>query len=294
VTTESERATRISFVRNAGGTSTTYGHVLLVRPSASPTTNFEAVTDTHADGLVWYGNRLFVANGGELQVYDMRHLWRMTTIAEKVGVTDGKTSSARGHQWAMPMIGSYALSGKGVGPECAPGTGRLCLSSLSLDRSTHPHALVSSEHVTYKSSSEPSNIRGRVVRWPLNADTALPKADDGAGIGDTTASAAYTSPVWAMQGAATDGIYYYMSGACPTSWKDPDDGDPTTPIPTPDKTDAYSCIHRAKAGEAPVALTKSPRLTQNLSYAPNSGRLWGLNESLYGSGDRSVFSLKVR
>ncbi|MEU0162347.1 hypothetical protein ABZ154_26930 [Streptomyces sp. NPDC006261] len=289
---ETESLARISIVKNAGSTSTTYGHVLLVRPDPSPTTNFSAVDNTHADGMVWYGNRLFIANGGELQVYDMRHLWRMTTIAAKIGVTDGKTSSARWHQWAMPMIGSYRIPGAGAARDCAPGTGRLCLSTLSLDRSTYPDSLISAEHVSYGASAPSKGDppqrgnRGRVVRWPLNADVALPKADDGTGIGNVTATAAYTSPVWAMQGAATDGTYFYMSGACPPSWSE---------HPNPGSTEAYSCIHRAKAGEAPVALSKSPRLTQNLSYAPNSGRLWGLNESLYGpDGDRSVFSLKVR
>ncbi len=279
---DKDQFARISIVKNTGGTAPTYGHVLLVKPNASGT-NFEAVTETHADGMVWYGNRLFVANGGELQVYDMRHLWRMTNIDGKVGTTDGKTSSARWHQWAMPMIGRYFIDGTPAGRTCAPGGSKLCLSSLSLDRSKYPDALVSSEHVTYKTSKE-QGTRGRVVRWPLNAEVALPKADNGAGIGDTTASAAYKSPVWAQQGAATDGTYYYMSGACPDSWPD-EDGSP------PESNRAFSCIHRAKPGEAPVALTKTPRLTQNLSYAPNSGRLWGLNESL--QGDRSIFSLKV-
>jgi hypothetical protein len=38
-------------------------------------------------------------------------------------------------------------------------------------------------------------------------------------------------------------------------------------------------------------LTHAPPLTQNLSYAPSSGRLWGLNERINTSvGKRVVFS----
>ncbi|MFF1379705.1 hypothetical protein [Streptomyces sp. NPDC058308] len=282
---------RITLAKNLGGTAPSYGHVLLVVPSVAGTSGtFTPVENTHADGMVWYGNRLFVANGGELQVYDMRHLWKMTSLAENVGVDDGK-SSARWHQWAMPMIGRYDIEGANEGSGCTPGTGtEICLSSLSLDRSSYPDALVSSEHVTYATSA--TGVRGRVARWPLNADVALPKADDGSGIGTTTASAAYTSPVWAAQGTATDGTYYYSSGACPTGWWQ--DGEPPVKDPA-----AFNCIHRAKPNEAPHVLTRSPRLTQNLSYAPKSGRLWGTNESMYvapgqqRTGDRVVFSIKL-
>ncbi|MFD3907774.1 hypothetical protein ACFXOQ_11055 [Streptomyces californicus] len=285
---------RVSIADNLGGTAPSYGHVLLVVPSGTGTSGtFTPVKNTHADGMVWYGNRLFVANGGELQVYDMRHLWRVTNLSGEIGVdATNKTSSARWHQWAMPMIGRYDIPGANTGGGCTPGQGtEICLSSLSLDRSSYPDALVSAEHVSWLASVK--GARGRVARWPLNADVALPKADDGSGIGTTTASAAYTSPVWAIQGIATDGTYYYTSGTCPDSWWVP--GGPPVQDPA-----SYNCIHRGKANEAPHVLTRSPRLTQNLSYAPNSGRLWGTNESMYlapgetqRTGDRVVFSVKL-
>ncbi|MFV0137961.1 hypothetical protein ACLGIH_33085 [Streptomyces sp. HMX87] len=62
---------RVSLVKN-DNTAVTYGHVLLVTPTAGG--SFEPTRDIHVDGMVWYGNRLFVANGSELQVYDMRAL----------------------------------------------------------------------------------------------------------------------------------------------------------------------------------------------------------------------------
>lgn len=285
---------RVSIANNRGGTAPSYGHVLLVAPSGTGTSaTFAPVTNTHADGMVWYGDRLFVANGGELQVYDMRHLWKVTSISGEIGVdTQNKTSSARWHQWAMPMIGRYDIDGGPTGPQCTPSRGtEICLSALSLDRSSSPHALVSGEHVSYAASQ--AGARGRVARWPLNSDTALPRADEGTGIGTTTASAAYASPVWAAQGVATDGTYYYTSGACPSVQAQP--GEPPVSDPA-----AYNCIYRGRANEPLQVLTRSPRLTQNLSYAPRSRRLWGTNESIYiapgqsqRTGDRVVFSIRV-
>ncbi|MER5466341.1 RICIN domain-containing protein [Streptomyces sp. NPDC002668] len=58
-----------------------------------------------------------------------------------------------------------------------------------------------------------------------------------------------------------------------------------------DPLDGYSCIYRAKPGTAGTVLTRSPSLTQNLSYSPSSGRLWGLNEL---AGRRVVFSLNPK
>ncbi|WP_229869337.1 hypothetical protein [Streptomyces inusitatus] len=267
---------RVSFVKNTGS-STAYGHVLLVEPTLDG--SFTAVTRTHTDGMVWYGNRLFVANGGELQVYDMRHIWRMGSSSERVGVANG-VSSARWHAWAMPMIGRYWTGDRQNPRGCQAATGSwVCLGSLSLDR-TGKDVLVSGEY-----RSPAAGAGGRVIRWPLNSSTALPESGSGAGIATSTAEEGYTTPVWAMQGVATDGTYYYMSGQCPPGWN----GD----VP-PDHEDAFSCIHRARKEEAPHVFTMAPRMTQNLSYSRFSGRLWGLNEKINtAEGDRVVFSIDV-
>jgi hypothetical protein len=118
----------------------------------------------------------------------------------------------------------------------------------------------------------------------LNAGVALPMAKDGSEIGTAEAVRAYTTPVWSMQGVATDGERFYMSGQCPEGWND---------VPA-DHNLAYSCIHHAKPGEAPHVLTMAPRMTQNLSWAPQWGRLWGLNERIdISNGDRVIFSIDV-
>lgn len=86
----------------------------------------------------------------------------------------------------------------------------------------------------------------------------------------------YTTPVFNVQGTATDGTNFYMSGDCPTSWPK-----------------GFSCVHVAAPEQAPRVLTQSAWLTQGLSWDPNAKRLWGLNEALEDSAGphRVVFSL---
>ncbi|WP_052311662.1 MULTISPECIES: RICIN domain-containing protein [unclassified Actinoplanes] len=254
-----------------------YGHVALVEPAAGGT--FKPLTfRTHADGIAWYGDRLFVANGAELQIYDLTHLWRMTdTAGDGTGLTAGR-SSARGHLWALPLVARYSTVGtaqvdtessafdKDNPRACGPAVANyLCLSSLSLDRAGVTPALVSAENRT-----KPG---GRVVRWPL---TAL-----GAGTPSTVASEpeGYISPVGGIQGTATDGTSYYMSGTCPLSY--------------PSADTLYACIFVAAPGETPRVLTQAPRLTEGLSWDPRAKRLWGTNEAVPSAGHalRVVFSL---
>lgn len=137
----------------------------------------------------------------------------------------------------------------------------LCLSSLSVDRSTS--SLISVESVGKADS--------RIVRWPL--------AELGAGLPTQVKSApeGYITSVWQVQGAATDGKNFYISGECPTSWPS-----------------GYSCVHVAAKNEATRVITQAPALTESLSWDPNAGRLWGLNEALEDATvgpKRVVFSI---
>ncbi|MFB7912483.1 hypothetical protein [Streptomyces sp. NPDC056061] len=66
---------------------------------------------------------------------------------------------------------------------------------------------------------------------------------------------------------ATDGTWFCMARECPTSR-----------VSDPTATGASSCIHRARPKDAPSVVTRSPSLTQNLTYSFASGRLRGLDE----------------
>ncbi|WP_395297431.1 hypothetical protein ACF9IK_31300 [Kitasatospora hibisci] len=257
---------RISVVDNSTGGAPIYNNVLLVDPYGSGTSaNFKASAG-HADGITWYGNKLFLATGHVIQVYDLRHLWKLGAHTDQVGVT-GSTASAAYHNYALPMIGSYS-NGSGDCTATAP-----CPTSLSPDRNG-TDSLVTSQFMLHGG--------GPVVRWPLNAADALLETNGPNNYtGAVTANAAYRVPIWKVQGAATDGTYYYFSGLCP-EFAD-------SKIENSD--DPY-CIHRAKPGEAPHVLTRAPRLTQNLSWSPSAGRLWGINERLnYSDPSRMVFSI---
>ena len=268
-----DRFGRVTIAESTGG-RVTYGHVMLVQPTGNDSSgNFIPVTNVHADGIVWYGNKLFVANGGELLVFDMQYLWKMsTTSREETGIRAG-ASSARWHQWALPLVARYHTGERSTNPRaCAGGSGPICLGSLSLDRSTTPPALVSGEYRSHAAGGG-----GRIARWPLSDRYDLPRADNGDAVNTTSAVAGYSTPVFQMQGVATDGTWYYMAGECPASW-----------VADPTARGAYSCVHRAQPGAAPSVLTRAPSLTQNLSYSRASGRLWGLNE---WTGHRVVFSI---
>ncbi|MFF9243487.1 hypothetical protein ACF1AY_10695 [Streptomyces sp. NPDC014776] len=260
---------RVSLV-NAEGGQIRYNHLLLVRPivGADGKGSFTGVS-SHADGVVWYGNKVFVANGRYLQVYDLRHIWQVNSSTKDVGIT-GSTSSARWSAYALPMIGEYVTTSDGgacsVPADADDPKDRPCLNSLSLDR-TGQDGLVSAEY-------KPGAAGGRVIRWALDADTALPYGH---------ATVAYSSPIWAMQGAATDGTDWYLAGDCPTGVGG-GSGDPSGA--------PYSCIHKTQADAAPHVLTTAPVYTQNLGYAPSTGRIWGLNERINSTdGVRVVFSI---
>ncbi|MFE1909095.1 RICIN domain-containing protein [Streptomyces gardneri] len=267
---------RVTITESTGG-QVKYGHIALVEPVNG---NFKPLEYTsHSDGVAWYGNRLFVANGAELQVFDLTRMWRMNdTTSALTRLNAGKTS-ARFHLWAMPLVARYSTistaavdnastawlnnSPRACGPSL---NNELCLSSLSVDRSGATPALVSVENR--------KGAGARIVRWPLSAL--------GTGLPTTVASetTGYSSPVWGIQGTATDGTNYYMSGTCPTYW--------------PGGTELYSCIHVAKPGEAPHVLTQAPQLTQGLSWDPLAKRLWGANEALVDSSGprRVVFNIE--
>ncbi|OLZ71529.1 hypothetical protein AV521_11390 [Streptomyces sp. IMTB 2501] len=268
---------RISILESTG-TDWSYGHVLLVKPTGSRANpNFTSVNDVHADGMVWYGNRLFVANGGELQIYDLNHLWMVNSISKESGISGG-TSSAEYHQWALPMVARYSNRTKAEQDNAKPKersnmycTGPIaCLSSLSLDRSVSPPRLVSGRHGDADRTTPVD-----VIRWPIE------DLGEG-GTSPVTATAAYQAPVHGLQGVATDGTYYYMSAMCETDYMG---------VTNPTDPDAYSCIWRAKPNGTVSILTRDSPLTQNLSYSFSSGRLWGMNER---TGKRVVFSLLPR
>ncbi|HZE41189.1 MAG TPA: hypothetical protein VE172_20510 [Stackebrandtia sp.] len=244
-----------------------YHHLLLVQPTADG--NFTGVDNVHADGLMWFGDRLFVATGGRLQVFSTEHIWQTGTSGDdagKVGLV-GDGAYARWHGWAMPMIAEYR-TGWGAGgswKSCASVEGDdPCMNSISLapDRTS----FVTAEYY------QPGAAGGRVIRWGIDAATGLPSGK---------ATEAFASPIWHQQGIATDGTYFYITGDCPGT-------------PPPDDPNNWVCVHRAAPDGEPHVFTQGPPLTQNLSYWPQTKQLWGINERINTTeGKRVVFNIHV-
>lgn len=243
-------SSRLSFVDTA---RLKYRHILLVEPvtGSDGRPNYRAAA-SHADGLVWYGTRLLVAQGNFLRVYDTRHIWRSSSDTGMGRQPNGSWGAA-GYAYAMPQIAWYRTAG---GWHCAPRTGtRPCFNSISLDHSGAP-SMVSAEYV-------PSH-GGRVLRWPLDPATGLPRAEGGS----THPTEGFRTPVWNVQGVVAHGGRYVMTGVCP-KWAGVKDG-----------IDHPSCLHRGVGGQSTSVWTEGPKNSQNLSYQPAGARLWFLGEQL--------------
>jgi hypothetical protein len=159
------KGSRVTFINADALVGAKYRHVLLVEPKAG---GGFGIVESHAGGIAWYGNYLYVAqtNGG-LRVFDLRHIVKVP--ADRKGET-------LTYQYLLPQVGMYLST--------TPG---LVFSYVSLDRSGKRPALVTGEF-------RQGEAGGRIVRWKLNGNTGLlgPKAK---------AKAAYTSPVGSVQGA---------------------------------------------------------------------------------------------
>ncbi|MGW6819495.1 RICIN domain-containing protein [Streptomyces sp. NPDC055005] len=270
-----EEYSRVTLTQ-AFNNSVSFGHIALVEPING---GFKPLTYlSHADGIAWYEDKLFVANGMELQVYDLRNLWRMSdTSSSATGLSGGK-SSARKHRWALPLVARYTTKndaqidtdpqpfGTGGHRACNPTLGPLCLSNLSVDRYTHQ--MISVEALDKGGA--------RIVNWNLPSLATSPESPRVVSSGKVL-----TSPVWGINGIARDGATgnYFMTGACPA-----------TGYPMGDTNDKYGCLHTARPGEAPRVISQTPKLPQGLSWDRRAQRLWGLNEAL--GGQRVVYSLE--
>jgi hypothetical protein len=273
---------RVTFVDVANGT---YRHVLLVEPD-STSARFHAV-QSHADGIMWYGNKLFLVSGGTrvVRVFDLTHFWQMSsTTSGTVGCTASSCSAAYSG-FALPEIGYYQFAdAAGCEPlrtndPSAPT--HPCFTSVSLDRSTTPDSLITTEY-------DDQGPQGRILRWPLDAATALLKPGPDSLVRPTQG---WTSPVFRMQGAAFTGSHAVIEGLCPNG--EP----PVSNMPVGPHNEAVyhgfakACLHKATIsadGTLDVHYwTTAPLNSENVSYWPASGELWLLNE-FRGSTDTYV------
>lgn len=119
----------------------------------------------HAGGLVWFGHFLYVsdAEGSSLRIFDINHIMEPNAEDETLFGCDqnGKCDAAK-YLFVLPQVGIYRSDSN-----CRP-----IFSSIALDPSSEPPAIVSSEFCTANGSCPNANA-GRVFHWPLDKVTGL-------------------------------------------------------------------------------------------------------------------------
>jgi hypothetical protein len=224
---------RLRFVNRSGSTPMYFDVALVVFSSSGAVTRRAG----HADGVAWYGDKLYIANGRVLDIVDLGDL-----TAYDLGP----------YHYVLPVRYTYVTSSS----PCVPATGSTpCLNGISFDRSRG--ALLTNEYYNADSSA------GRLVSWPLNLSTGRPTG---------AAGAAWTTPVWKMQGVTYAGGDFFISGLCPSSYNN-----------------SYrqpACVHKGGVGQATSVLTEVPDMTENLDWDASTGRIRGVNE--VAQSDRAV------
>ncbi|MGW0820180.1 hypothetical protein [Streptomyces sp. NPDC002845] len=254
---------RIAFIDADDPKRLAYRWVLLVIP-ADDGTDFAAVR-SRLSGMVWYQDKLIVTarsaaattdNDDALYVFDMNRVLRTDVNSDAIGkVGDGW--SAYGHEYVLPAIGSYRLTGGA----CAPGRTDAvpCLGSLSLDRTSTPHSLVAGE-----ASGSDGGDRARLWRYDLSTSpdrTGLLASDPG---NNVDADEAYETEATALRGVLSHGDDWYVDRA-------PDDRDRHGTLWRQDDSGAKAATCTADQYRACWG-----RHTRSLSYWPETGELWTL------------------
>ena len=186
---------RVAFIDTTNPGAPTYRWVYLVDPNSTGS-DFTAAK-THIGGMIWFGDKLIVNAVGNgtvaLRVFSMSHILQTTSGAADVGkVSDGW--AAYGYKYVMPQIGYYTYSSGACSMDSD--TGIPCFSSLSLDRSTSPDSLVTSEYFSDQTK------RGRLIRYSFGADFLLPHS--------ATPIEAYASGVGNQQGVLSFNNRWYV------------------------------------------------------------------------------------
>ncbi|EFL35710.1 secreted protein [Streptomyces viridochromogenes DSM 40736] len=186
-------------------------------------------------GMVWYQDKLLVTtregDRNALYVYDMDRIQRATVDSDAVGRVRGGWA-AHGYRYVLPAVGSYALPGGDDVPRPA---------AVSLDRSTAPDSLVTSEWV-----SADGDRHTRLWRYALSRDPARSGllATDSSGHADPVE--AYETKTADVRGVLSYGSGWYIDRAADrpdghgTLWRQDRDGARATECGTDETRQCWS------------------------------------------------------
>jgi len=195
---------RIAFVNANDLSSASFSLAYLVEPSG---TNSFVAAKAHMGGMAWFGDKVFVTGVGNtdraIRVFSTKHLLQMSSTASRIGRENG-AYAAYGYRYAMVQIGYYSYAGGTC--SMSSDTGVPCFSSLSLDRSTSPASLVTTEYF----SDQPKH--GRLYRFGLGSDYLLSTSS-----GRATSTQAFRSGVVNMQGVLSYGGRWWVAHSSGTA-----------------------------------------------------------------------------
>ncbi|SFW79585.1 hypothetical protein [Amycolatopsis australiensis] len=209
----------------------------------------------HVGGMAWYGDKIYVTAVGNtstaIRVFSTKHILQMTdTTSNAIGRTPGGYA-AYTYKYAMMQIGYYTYAGGTC--SMASDTGVPCFSSMSLDRTTSPASIVTTEYFSDQS------LHGRLYRYPTGTDYLLAAAS-----GTVAATEAVRSSVGNMQGVLShDGKWYVAHSSATTNgqlWKQTTTASTSATCGTPATTACWA-LH-------PEALT----------YDWSTGLVWSQSE----------------
>ncbi|HET8615553.1 MAG TPA: hypothetical protein VFL94_08525 [Actinomycetales bacterium] len=257
---------RISLVDRTDAAHPVYRHILLVVPYMSGTTpNFRRVVGVHAGGISWYGDYLYVTSsastapdgGGGLRVFDLRHIWHLSTAKTTVGLDADGSYYAGSYEYAVPQVLAYT----------APSSQAGMFDSIGFDRSTSPDSIVVSETRSFDTTAG-----AHVVRWPIDYTNRelVSRA------GKATATQARLSTVRYLQGAVSYNGTWYLTAA------------------TIANADHYgSDMYSWRPDEYTHRYTNTLiHGTNDLSYDPLTDLIWTEAETPTNGTDRFVYSVR--
>jgi hypothetical protein len=191
---------RIHFINYNNPSAPAFRMVYLAVPNSTGST-FSAAK-AHMGGMVWYGDKIYVSAVGNtnvaIRVFSTSHILQMTDSASAIGKTSAGYA-AYGYKYAMMQVGYYTYASGTC--SMAADTGVPCFSSISLDRSTSPDSLVTTEYFSDQS------LHGRLYRYGMGTNFLL-----GANSAGTVAATdAYRSYVGNMQGVLSNSGKWYVA-----------------------------------------------------------------------------------
>lgn len=263
-----EKGVRLSFV---DPDRRRYRHVLLVYPTRTRTgkPTYRAI-DSHAGGIAWYGNYLYVAETRRgVRVFDVRDIFDLglsengtTRNRKRIGL-HGKTYYGAGNRYVLPQLTYYANAAQAPARSCR-GVGAPLHSWVSLDRSRRPDVLMTGEYC--------KDALGRVGLWRVR------DLDPRSSLGAAAHSVNYLPDEFVQGGTASHGTYWFTR---------------RVPIPAGRRNRGRLVIGEWTPGgvqrnHTDVEISKG---AEDLSCWRSTSRLWTLAEH---PGDRALYGVPDR